>query len=159
LVYSTFLGGNGVDIATGIALDGIGDAYVSGWTSAADFPTMNPLQPTFGGDADAFVAKLYIAAGTTTALSSSPNPSVYGQAVTFTASVISALGAPPNGETVTFMKGAKVLGAGTLSGGSASFTTSALPIGTLPIKAVYDGDTNFAGSTSKAVKQVVNKAD
>jgi hypothetical protein len=56
------------------------------------------------------------------------------------------------------MKGTKVLGTGTLSGGSASFTTSTLPVGTSYIKAVYGGDSNFAGSTSKAVSQVVSKA-
>jgi len=45
-----------------------------------------------------------------------------------------------------------------LRGGSASFTTSTLPVGNNPITAVYGGDSNFVGSTSKAVKQVVNKA-
>jgi hypothetical protein len=89
-------------------------------------------------------------------LSSSANPSTHGQAVTFTAVVTSGLGAPPNGEIVTFKKGTTVLGTGTLSGGSASFTTSALPVGTNYIKAVYGGDSNFAASTSKAVAQVVN---
>jgi uncharacterized repeat protein (TIGR03803 family) len=95
---------------------------------------------------------------TTTALSSSPNPSTYGQAVILTAVVSSKSGAPPNGETVTFMKGTKVLGTGTLSGGSASFTTSTLPVGTNYIKAVYSGDSTFATSMSKAASQVVNKA-
>ena len=83
-------------------------------------------------------------AATTTTLSSSPNPSTYGQAVTFTAVVTSSAGAPPDGETVSFMKGTTVLGTGTLSGGSASFTTSTLPVGTNYIKAVYGGDSNFA---------------
>jgi poly(hydroxyalkanoate) depolymerase family esterase len=96
---------------------------------------------------------------TTTTLSSSLNPSTYEQAVTFTAVVSSALGAPPNGETVTFMQMSKVLGTGALSGGSASFTISTLTTGgTDSIKAVYAGDTNFASSTSTAVSQVVNKA-
>jgi hypothetical protein len=91
-------------------------------------------------------------------LSSSPNPSIYGEMVNFTAVVTSSLGAPPDGEVVTFMKGKTVLGTGTLSGGSASFTTSTLKVGTMSVKAVYGGDSNFAGSTSKAVKQVVEKA-
>ena len=95
---------------------------------------------------------------TTTTLSSSLNPSTYGQAVTFTAVVTSALGAPPDGETVTFMQGKNVLGTGALSGGSASFTTSMLARGTDTVKAVYAGDSNFAGSTSTAVSQVVSKA-
>ncbi len=95
---------------------------------------------------------------TTTTLTSSPNPSTYEQAVVFTATVSSALGPPPDGESVSFMEGQTVLGTGTLSGGSASFTDSALKRGTNSITAVYAGDSNFAGSTSKAVKQVVSKA-
>jgi hypothetical protein len=95
---------------------------------------------------------------TTTTLTSSPNPSTYGQAVTFAAKVTSKLGPPPDVESVSFMKGTTVLGTGTLSGGSASFTTSALKVGTNAITAVYGGDSNFGGSTSKAVKQVVAKA-
>ena len=110
------------------------------------------------GDGCGTVFKLTPAAATTTALTSSPNPSTYGQAVTFTAAVTSKLGAPPDGETVSFMKGTTVLGTGTLSGGSASFTTSTLKVGTNAIKAVYGGDSNFAGSTSKTVSQVVSKA-
>jgi poly(hydroxyalkanoate) depolymerase family esterase len=96
---------------------------------------------------------------TTTTLASSLNPSTYGQPVTFTAVVTSALGAPPNGETVTFKQASKVLGTGALRGGSASFTTSTLTTGgTDPIKAVYAGDATFASSTSSAVSQVVDKA-
>ena len=94
------------------------------------------------------------AAATKTALTSSPNPSTYGEAVTFTAVVTPA---PPDGETVSFMKGKTVLGTGSLSGGTATFVTSTLPVGTNSVKAVYGGDSNFAGSTSKAVKQVVEK--
>jgi large repetitive protein len=50
------------------------------------------------------------------------------------------------------VEGKTVLGTATLSGGSASFTTSTRPAGTHPIKAVYGGD---ASSTSKVVNQVV----
>jgi hypothetical protein len=158
LVYSTFLGGNKSDNGYGVAIDGAGNAYVTGDTLSIDFPTMNPLQAIFGGKRDGFVAKLNIAAGTTTTVSSSPNPSAYGQAVTFTAVVASGLGAPPDGEIVSFMKGKTLLGTGTLSGGSASFTTTTVKVGTTTVTAVYGGDSNFTGSTSKAVKQVVDKA-
>jgi hypothetical protein len=58
LIYSTFLGGDGEDIGTGIAVDAQGNAYVTGWTDSANFPTQNPLQPAYGGGRDAFVAKL-----------------------------------------------------------------------------------------------------
>jgi hypothetical protein len=84
---------------------------------------------------------------TTTALSSSLNPSSYGQAVIFTAVVTSSAGAPPDGETVTFKQGSKILGTGALSGGSATFTISTLTTGgTDPIKAVYAGDSNYAST-------------
>jgi hypothetical protein len=158
LVYSTFLGGSVGELGLGIAVDNAGNAYVTGVTQSTDFPTKTPLQPAYGGDTDAFVSKLFIAAATTTKLSSAPNPSAYGQAVTFAAVVSSGLGAPPDGETVTFKKGATVLGTGTLSGGTATFMTSTLGVGSPAVTAVYGGDPNFGGSTSKAVKQVVNKA-
>jgi photosystem II stability/assembly factor-like uncharacterized protein len=49
VVYSTYLGGNGEDGASGIAVDALGRAYVSGSTMSADFPTANALQPSLGG--------------------------------------------------------------------------------------------------------------
>ena len=62
LVYSTFLGGTLTDEGRGIALDGSGDAYVTGDTSSSDFPTADPVQVNNGGGFenhdDAFVAKL-----------------------------------------------------------------------------------------------------
>jgi len=58
LLYSTYLGGSSDDAASGISVDGSGNAYVTGYTMSTDFPTTNPLQGTFGGYADAFVAKL-----------------------------------------------------------------------------------------------------
>lgn len=63
LLYSTFLGGNGDDVPSGIAVDGSGNAYVAGFTSSTNFPTFSPLQAscaTPGGAAcaDAFIARL-----------------------------------------------------------------------------------------------------
>ena len=92
---------------------------------------------------------------TTTTLASTPNPSTVGEEVTFTATVSSSAGDPPDGETVSFVQGKTTLGTGTLSGGSASFTTSTLKKGTDSIVAVYGGDSEFATSKSKPVKQVV----
>lgn len=93
---------------------------------------------------------------TKTTLTSSPNPSTLGEAVTFTATVTSGEGAPPDGETVSFKQGTTVLGTGTLSGGSATFVTSTLKVGTHSVTANYSGDSDFAASKSKPVKQVVN---
>jgi hypothetical protein len=58
LRYSTYLGGNADDLGTSIAVDEWGQAYLTGETNSADFPTVNALQPSLGGGADAFVAKL-----------------------------------------------------------------------------------------------------
>ena len=58
LVYSTYLGGSGTDVGKSIAVDGAGNAYVTGYTTSTNFPTKNPLQGNLGGAWDAFVAKL-----------------------------------------------------------------------------------------------------
>jgi len=58
LVYSTYLGGNTIDIAYGIAVDSAGAAYITGYTASTDFPLMNPIQGVGGGVIDAFITKL-----------------------------------------------------------------------------------------------------
>jgi photosystem II stability/assembly factor-like uncharacterized protein len=67
LVYSSYLGGSGLvygpensDAGQGIAVDGAGNAYVTGYTSSTDFPTVHAFQPTTGNpDNDtAFVTKV-----------------------------------------------------------------------------------------------------
>ena len=95
-------------------------------------------------------------ASSTTALSVSINPSVVGSSLTFTAAVTGTAGTP-NG-TVTFKDGSTTLGTGSLTAGVATYATSALTIGSHSITAVYSGDSNFNGSTSNTVTQVVNKA-
>lgn len=58
LTYSTYLGGANYDVATGIAVDDSGFAYVTGDTLSADFAVSVPVQPSLGGGQDAFVVKL-----------------------------------------------------------------------------------------------------
>ncbi len=60
IVYSTFLGGSGSDYPYGIAVDGTGNAYVTGTTDSATFPGVSgtSLQPANGGCVDAFVTKI-----------------------------------------------------------------------------------------------------
>lgn len=95
------------------------------------------------------IAKAY----TITVLKSSLNPSVVGQAVTFTTSVISGGGTPPG--SVTLKDGSTVLGARALSNGVATFSTSSLAVGTHSITAHYGGSNNFNGSTSSMTTQIV----
>ena len=58
LVYATYLGGSSIDIANGIAVDFVGQAYVTGYTGSMDYLTARPLQAGNAGLYDAFLAKL-----------------------------------------------------------------------------------------------------
>jgi Bacterial Ig-like domain (group 3) len=102
-------------------------------------------------------------ASTTTAVSSSANPSNLTQSVTFNATVSGPAGAGTPTGTVTFKDGAAIIscanpGGQTLNGGGvATCQTSALTVGTHTITAVYSGDTNFLTSTGTlSPNQVVN---
>jgi hypothetical protein len=124
-------------------------------TSPAGTGTVDVTVTTPGGtsatsSADQFT---YGKAGTTTALSSSQNPSSSGQPVKFTAKVT---GLSPTG-TVGFFDGGTQIGSATLAaGGMTSFTTSALAVGRHSITGRYSGDTNNSASTSGALLQIVN---
>jgi hypothetical protein len=90
-------------------------------------------------------------ASTTISVSSSPNPSTYGQSVTFTGAV-SPAGATG---TVQFFDGPSSLGTATLSGGTAQLSTSSLAVGSHSITTTYSGNANYSGSTSPALTQTV----
>jgi hypothetical protein len=97
---------------------------------------------------------------TTTSLISSANPSATGQSITFTATVTGPSGnmTVPTG-TVNFLDGTTTLASAGLNGsGVAVYSTSSLAIGSHSITAVYSGDTNFSGSTSTVLTQVVNSS-
>jgi hypothetical protein len=110
----------------------------------------------FTGSTSPILTETIGKAVSSTAVGSSNNPSNIGTAVTLTATVTSPVTGTLTG-TVTFQDGASVLGTGTLSGGTATYTTSGLTGGTHSITAVYSGDANFAGGTSPALMQTVNK--
>ncbi len=62
LIYSTYLGGSGDDAGQGIALDSLGSAYVTGFTSSTNFPhSVAAFQTKLAGSFDAFVTKLNLA--------------------------------------------------------------------------------------------------
>ncbi|MEI9811734.1 MAG: Ig-like domain repeat protein [Acidobacteriota bacterium] len=110
---------------------------------------------TSGGNTNSFVNQ----AATTTTTTSSPNPSVFGQTATLTASIAAvAPGAgTPNG-TVSFFDGATLLGTGSAVGGVATLTTSSLSVGTHSITSVYNGSLNFSGSISPVHTKTVTQA-
>ncbi len=62
--YSTYLGGNSYDDGTAIAVDASGNVYITGATASTNFPLVSSFQAIYGGDTDAFVAKLNPAGAT-----------------------------------------------------------------------------------------------
>ena len=127
----------------------------------------HPITVVYGGDTNftgstsptfTEVVEVVNEYASTTAVSSSVEPSVYGQSVTFTATVSAT--APGEGTptgNVTFYDGSTALDTETLSGGSATFSTSSLAVGTHSITAIYGGDANFNSSTSTVISQIVSQ--
>jgi hypothetical protein len=120
--------------------------------------------PNFGGSTSNIVAQTVNQSGTMSALMSSVNPTVFLQAVTFTATVTAV---PPGAgtptgtvtftDTTTMMNlSCGVLGTVGLAGGVAMCTVSDLQAGMHNIQATYSGDANFSGSISNVVAQTVN---
>jgi autotransporter-associated beta strand protein len=157
----TFLDGV-TTLGTG-TLDGSGQTTLS--TSALSVGS-HSITVVYAGDTDfttstsSALSQTVNQAATTSSIASSANPSVFGQSVTFTATVTAS--APGSGiptGTVTFKDGATTLGIGTLDGsGQTTFSTSALSVGSHSITVIYAGDTDFTTSTSSALSQTVNQA-
>jgi hypothetical protein len=92
---------------------------------------------------------------TSVALTSSANPTASGSTLTFTAMVT-----PPAATgTVTFMDGSTTLGAGTISSGTATYSTSRLAAGPHPITASYAGNPSYSSSISPTLTQTVTAAN
>jgi hypothetical protein len=183
ILYSTYFSGSGdnsgetCDCASGIALDPAGNVYLAGWTVSTDFPsTQGAFQTQMGGEGwfwSTFVTEfnegeMTTLPASTTTLSSSGNGQDYGQSVTFTASVQPTSGSTPTG-TVGFSvmvpaaDGNAEYGMGPWTtvplnnSGVATYTTSDLITGQVPIVAYYLGDTNNApssGTMTETVNQI-----
>jgi hypothetical protein len=157
---------DGAPIGTPVGLDANGDAStgaVNGLTPGLHTVSyVTSGDPNFLGTNGSFtftVSKI----PTQTALQVSPNPAVFGQSVTMTATVTHATGPGTPGGTVTFADGSTTLAIvavtnGTAGSATASFTTSALSAGSHSIAATYNGDANFAGSSSAATQLSVARA-
>lgn len=136
IVYSTYLGGSGADIAYAIATDALGSAYVAGLTTSTNFPTISAAQPVPGGGQDAFVTKLDSSGAAiiySTYLGGSLDDYVKGIAVSNTGAAHVA------GTTFSnnFPKIAPLQGA--LSGAQDAFVTQLTPAGSTFVYSTYLG--------------------
>lgn len=156
----TFL--NGSKQLASIAVDGTGTATFTSSTLAGGTYS---ITAAYSGDANdgsstSAAASLVIGApaiATTTALATSATIVTSGTSITFTATVAPASGSVVPTGTVTFKDGSTTLGTGTLgSTGKASYTTTALAVGTHSITAAYGGDSGNLGSTSSALSVTVS---
>jgi hypothetical protein len=135
----------------GIATLTSGSATVS--TSSLDAAS-HTITATYSGDSNfttssGTTAETVSKNATTTALDAAPTTSVFGQSVTFTAAV--SANTPGSGMptgTVTFQDGSTILATMTLSGGSASYSTSALSVANHTITTTYNGDSSFSTSSA-----------
>jgi hypothetical protein len=93
----------------------------------------------------------------TTALSSSCNPSTFGASVAFSATVSASAGVATTATgRITFYEGTTPVGTRLLSAGSASVSISTLSVGTHDVTAEYSGDDNFTASISSTITQIVS---
>ena len=144
-------------IGTGALVVGVATLAVSNLAVGTRSITANYTgDATFASSTSNTLSQVVNLAATTVSVTASPNPSTLGQNVTFTASVSGAAGGTPTGR-ITFKDGVVVLGQGTLSGGTTSFATASLTVGTRSITALYAGDGQFSSSTSSALSQTVQK--
>ncbi|WP_245350321.1 Ig-like domain repeat protein [Bradyrhizobium sp. UFLA03-84] len=107
-----------------------------------------------GTSATSAADRFSFAEGTTQiALTSSQNPSSFGQSITFTAKVTAPAGTPAG--TVTFSDNGSPIGTATLATGTATFSIATLKIGSHTITASYADNGSFDASTSPALAQSV----
>lgn len=147
-------------LGTGVLVDGVATLSTAALTTGS-----HTLTAVFAGDAatapstSAPLSQVVAVPGSTTALSSSDNPSTFAQPVTFTATVapIAPATGTPAGD-VSFFDGATLLGTTILVNGVATLQISTLAAGSHTISAVYGGEAAFTGSTSAPLTQVVDPA-
>ena len=118
------------------------------------------LTATYNGDASnsksvsAAITQTVSQAAISMVLTSTPNPSAFGESVKFTATLTSN-GGLPSGQPVTFSYNGATLGTANVnSSGVATFSTTTLPHGSHPASAVYAGTVDYS-SASASVKQLV----
>ncbi len=176
---------NGNPFAASVSISGVGNSaatsldnvvptltyYDGSGTSGTDLGTTPPTAPgtysvvaRFSGTTDyaavqSAAVPFTIAQGQATiALAPSVRSAVYGQSVTFVATVTASVGGTPGG-TVTFSDDGTPMVTVSLDGsGKATLTTSALPLGADAITATYNGSADFLGGPSASTSESVGQA-
>jgi len=145
---------NGVGIATAVLNASCVATVSKRFLNASTFP----VTAVYTGDASNLrststpLTQVVLQATSTATISSSPNPSTQGQAVTFTVRITSPTVTPAG--PVTFTSGKTVLGTAQLNGGKTTFSISTLPVGSDKITVTYYGNSNIAGSVASLTQTV-----
>jgi Bacterial Ig-like domain (group 3) len=143
------------------------------WNHPRQSPTIHPtsslrfgnqtIKASYSGDpyhkaSSGWITEVVARYPTSTTFTSSLNPSIYGQAVTFTATVVGTHGVTPTGQVAFTWGGIYNIGSAKLnSSGVATLTKSNLNADSYPLTAVYQGDTTNAISMSAVLNQVVQE--
>lgn len=153
----TFFDGN-TALGTGTLANGVATLTLASLPAGGHTITATYSGDTdFGGSTSAPLAQSVNKGSTTTTLSSSLNPVVFGQSVTFTATVATlAAGFVPSG-SVDFLDNGLKIGSGDLLNGVATFTTAGVAVGGHTITASYSGDANFNAGSPATLAQSVAK--
>ena len=112
--FTSYLGGSGKDVGTGVALDFQSNSYVTGETASGNFPKLNPFQAGLDGASDAFVTKLGALVSLPVSVIGSPTPVGIGNAATFKYTIKNLSTDPTSGVVFT----------DSLAVGNATFTSA-----------------------------------
>jgi len=158
LVFSTYVGGNGTDHAEGVAVDANGNAYITGFTTSTNFPTMNPFQAALApgvttgttafqnafvseikSDGSAFLYSTYLGGNNSNAIGGGTNgESGFGIAVP-TAGTAVVVGQTNSNTFPTVIPIQAQYGGGGLDGFVTEILTTATSPGTPPVFSTFVG--------------------
>jgi hypothetical protein len=132
-------------LGTGTMAGGVATYTATGLATGS-----HSITSSYGGDSDyspsvsAALSQVIVRTTATVTMTSTFNPSAYGQSVTFTFTATGVVGLGTPGGTVAISDGVTLLATPTLnSSGVATFTTADLIVGSHPLAAVYGGDANY----------------
>src|SRR5262249_51017910 len=152
---------DGTSVIGTVTLDSTGKATLNISTLTAITHSITAAysgNPTFAPSTSTAVSLAVRQGSVNTTLTSSLNPSGFGQSVTLTARVapVSPAVTTPTG-SVTFQNGTTTLGTVALTNGFATLTTANLPVGSDALTAIYSGDVNYAAGAPGSLSQKVTQ--